>query len=303
MATLNTPAPAPSVRMTFARRIVMFLCISTICMLITGVIMAVVTRAGLNVKSLRIAAIVQDLIVFVTPAILCAVIFSAVPARYLGIERAPRPLTLILAIVAMICSVPLMNCIIAWNEGLHLPAAFASVEEWMKLSEESARTTINMLTGGGSVGSLVMSLLIVGVLAGFSEELFFRGGVQRLLVTRPMNPHAAIWIAAFVFSAVHLQFYGFFPRVLLGAFFGYMLYWSGSLWIPVLCHIYNNSVICIATWRAVREGHPEVKSIVDTLGADPVAHWPWIAASTVATIVTLYLLWRLRVPEERKRDA
>lgn len=294
MASLTQPL-MPSVRMTFARRIVMFVCVTVICMLVTGVIMAVVTHAGLTVKSLRIATIVQDLLMFVTPAIVCAVVFSAVPARYLGVERVPSALTVLAAIGVMVCSVPLMNCIIAWNESLHLPASLASVEEWMKSAEESARVTIELLMGGGTVGSLVMSVLIVGVLAGFSEELYFRGGVQRLLVTRPMSPHAAIWIAAIVFSAIHLQFYGFFPRLLLGAFFGYMLYWSGSLWLPVVCHIFNNSVICIATWRATRAGLPATDNIVDTLGSNPTADWPWLLAGTLGCIALLLLLWKRRI--------
>lgn len=278
--------------MTFGRRLLMFVCLSVICMLLTGVVMAVVTHSGVTVRSLRIATIIQDLLMFITPAILCGVIFSAVPARYMGIEKMPGALSFILAIGIMICSVPLMNCIIAWNESLHLPSSMAALEQSMKASEESARQAIALLMGGSGVGSLVMSVLIIGVLAGFSEELYFRGGIQRLLVTRPMNVHAAIWLTAFIFSAIHLQFYGFFPRLLLGAFFGYLLCWSGSLWLPILCHIFNNSVICVATWRVARTGVPGEKSIVDLIGSNPATDWPWIAASIIAVTILLILLRR-----------
>ncbi len=54
-----------------------------------------------------------------------------------------------------------------------------------------------------------------------------------------------IWVSAILFSALHMQFYGFFPRMLLGAFFGYLLLWSGSLWLPIIAHFVNNCVAVI----------------------------------------------------------
>ena len=54
-----------------------------------------------------------------------------------------------------------------------------------------------------------------------------------------------IWTAAILFSAFHLQFYGFFPRMLLGAYFGYLLYWSHSIWLPIFAHFINNAIAVI----------------------------------------------------------
>lgn len=55
------------------------------------------------------------------------------------------------------------------------------------------------------------------------------------------NSHGAIWITAALFSALHLQFFGFIPRMLLGALFGYLLEWSGTLWLPIIAHFINNA--------------------------------------------------------------
>ena len=101
------------------------------------------------------------------------------------------------------------------------------------------------LMGTDTIGSIIMSILIIGLLAGFSEN-FFRGALQRLLSTAGRNIHVAVWLTAFIFSAVHMQFYGFVPRMLLGAMFGYMAVWSGSLWIAVIAHATNNSLVVIA---------------------------------------------------------
>jgi membrane protease YdiL (CAAX protease family) len=39
---------------------------------------------------------------------------------------------------------------------------------------------------------------------------------------------------------MHMQFYGFLPRMALGAMFGYLLVWTGTMWVPILAHFVNN---------------------------------------------------------------
>jgi membrane protease YdiL (CAAX protease family) len=90
------------------------------------------------------------------------------------------------------------------------------------------------------VGGLLVGMFVIAVLPAVGEELVFRGIVQRRLYTLVRNPHVAIWTAALAFSAIHVQFFGFFPRLLLGALFGYLYYWSGNLWYPIFAHFVNN---------------------------------------------------------------
>ena len=112
-----------------------------------------------------------------------------------------------------------MNWLIHFNEGIHLPESMAGIEQAMRSMEDMAQANVELVQGGAGIGDLIMSILIVGIFAGFCEELLFRGAFVRLLVSMKLNIHAAIWIVAFVFSALHFQFYGFFPRLLLGALF------------------------------------------------------------------------------------
>ena len=135
--------------------------------------------------------------------------------------------------------------------------------------------------------SLIFSVLIVGIFAGFSEELFFRGAFQRLLSSGNMNCHAAIWLTAFVFSATHLQFYGFFPRMFLGAYFGYLLYWSRCLWVPVIVHITNN-VLYIVGYRLTSGGNSDLN--INNVGANNIA---LVLVSLVFTSLCLYCLYRM----------
>ena len=76
----------------------------------------------------------------------------------------------------------------------------------------------------------------------------FRGCLQTILLKWMRNKHTAIWITAILFSAFHMEFFGFLPRLLLGALFGYFVAWSGSIWPSVWGHFVNNGTAVIVTY-------------------------------------------------------
>lgn len=241
--------PSPTFVLPLGKRLILFLCITVLCFVITGALNTFIMHfKGLTPATLRISAVLQDVLAFVLPAVGAAVLVTRYPATLLCIDRRIPSKPLVLAIGALITSIPAMNAIVEWNESITLPESMAGIEQWMRQSEMSARQSVDILLGGHDAGSLVMGLLIAAVLAGFSEELFFRGAFQRLLSTGGMNHHVAIWVVAFVFSAGHLQFYGFFGRLLLGAYFGYLLWWTRVLWVPVLIHILNNGIYIVGNY-------------------------------------------------------
>jgi membrane protease YdiL (CAAX protease family) len=93
-----------------------------------------------------------------------------------------------------------------------------------------------------SMGEFLLTLFVVAVLPAVGEELVFRGVVQQQLERVTQNPVLAIWMAAFIFSAFHLQFAGFLPRMLLGAGLGYLFLWTRSLWVPIAAHFFINGM-------------------------------------------------------------
>ncbi len=130
--------------------------------------------------------------------------------------------------------------IIEWNQGIVLPESLKGIEKWMKDSEESQGELTKFLTDFKTPSQLAVAMVVVAVLAGISEELIFRGVLQNITLRAFGNPHVAIWFAAFTFSFIHLQFYGFFPRMFLGALFGYLYYWTKNIWVPMFAHFVNN---------------------------------------------------------------
>ncbi len=160
-------------------------------------------------------------------------------------RKFPPLKTLSIIFLIQICFIPLSGRIQNLNENMDLPAFLEPIERFMKSMEDNLTELTEFITTFNSNTQLLAALIIIAVFAGVGEELVFRGIVQRKFYIAFKNPHLAIWISAFIFSAIHLQFYGFFPRMLLGAMFGYFYFWTGNLWVPILGHIFNNGLALI----------------------------------------------------------
>lgn len=254
----------PQLRLSRGRAIILFFVIALAGLMIASLSSAFILNDGMTTRSLRVLAIVQDVMVFITPAVATAMLVTNRPADLLGVSRSPGLLATLTAILVLLTATPAMNALVSWNESITLPESFSDLEQAMRGAEEAAAQSVDMLMGGNTVADLIMGVLIIGVMAGLSEEFFFRGGLMRLMSASGLNVHASVWITAVVFSTFHFQFYGFVPRVVLGAFFGYLLVWSGSVWLPAIVHTVNNSIIVVATWLS-RNGYIDFD--IDTAGS------------------------------------
>lgn len=240
--------------------------------------------------ALRIATIFQNLLAFICPAVLAAMIATRLPATLLKLDVKPKIKPTLLACLILLTSLPALNYVIELNESLKLPDSMSQLEQVMRQMEESAQSAITTMIGGNTLFDLIFSILTIGILTGLAEELFFRGALQGLLFSTKMKRHLAIWIAAIVFSALHFQFYGFVPRLLLGAYFGYLIWWTGSVWVPVIAHAFNNSIAVIATWSALQS--QDAESIESTIGQD-TSNVVTITLSIIVTSLGIYILNRL----------
>ncbi len=205
--------------------------------------------AGNMPALLRITTVLQDICVFILPALATACIICRKPAELLALIKGLGLRTWVAIGLILFVSIPALEAVIYWNANLHFPPALAALEESARAMEATASAmTETMLRSNTSPIGLVLNILIIGVFAGFSEELLFRGCFQRILTTGGVNPHLAIWLVAAIFSGFHFQLFGFVPRLLLGAYFGYLLLWTGSVRASMLAHILNNSIYVVAAW-------------------------------------------------------
>ena len=176
-----------------------------------------------------------------------------------------KPPVIILVALLVIIFMFFDALIIEWNQGIVFPESLKGIEKWMKKSEETAGELTKFLTDFKTPSQLIVAMVVVAVLAGISEELLFRGVLQNITLRASGNPHVAIWFAAFVFSFIHFQFYGFVPRMLLGALFGYLYYWTKNIWIPIFAHFVNNGFTLLMAYlystKAVEVNIEDTKSV------------------------------------------
>lgn len=242
---------------------------------------------------LRTFQIINQIGIFIFPPIAFAWLISERPMNFLGISK-PRANQMILAIMAVLSIAPVINVLVQWNEGLTLPHMFRGIENWMRNTEENAARLTENFLNSGSPADLALNLLMIGILPALGEELLFRPALIGVLKKMFRNVHWPVIISAIVFSAFHLQFFGFFPRLVLGLLMGYLYVWSGSLWVPALAHFVNNSVVVVVSW--LFQNQYIEKNLTDLEG---VGSWPYVAISVVLTALVMTGVY---ISGKRRRD-
>lgn len=189
---------------------------------------------------LRLSQVLQSVATFGLPPLLMAYLYAEKPWHYLYLDKGPRWNTLLHCLLLFLCALPLVSLTGLLNEQMNLPDSLSSVERWMKSSEEFSQLVVQKMVDDSTTPAWV-NYVVIAVFPALVEELLFRGVMQRLFIRASKSVHWGIWLSAIVFSAIHMQFYGFLPRLLLGALFGYIVHHSASLWIGILLHFMNNA--------------------------------------------------------------
>jgi len=188
---------------------------------------------------------------------------------------------LFLAVIGLSMSI---SPIVEWNANVHFPTWMSGFETWARNYELQGAETTKLLTSNLSLAEFLFTFIVVAIIPGIGEELVFRGLIQTEFQRALRNPHAAIWITAMLFSAIHVQFFGFLPRMFIGAFLGYLFYWSGNLLVSMIAHFFNNGIQLLGLYL-YQKG-----IITIDLESTESAPWTIVAIGTVATFLLLAYL-------------
>jgi membrane protease YdiL (CAAX protease family) len=206
-----------------------------------------------NIDFLRYLLISQHLSFFIVPAILLLFCFKHAHEKGFDDLKKPKIKEVILVIVLACSVLPTISFTGQLNAGMHLPQWLSGVEQWMIGKENSANRLARVFMTQDSFRAMLLNLLMIAILPAIGEELIFRGIFQKIFCRIFRSGNMAIWVTAFIFSAMHFQFFGFLPRFILGLIFGYLFFWSGNLWMPVLAHFVNNAVSVFASYYQGRD--------------------------------------------------
>ena len=249
-----------------------------------------------STESLKWLQFIQTTATFLIPPILCAWLWDEEhkPFRWLRMDVPVQWQNILLAVVIMVCAVPGINLLADLNSRVELPKSLEFIEQILKSQEEAAAALTERFLQADTIGGLLINIGLMALLPALSEELSFRGTLQQIIYkgqsgkAQSTKVHLAIWITAFIFSAIHMQFYGFVPRMLLGAMFGYVFVWSGSLWVPITMHFVNNG-LAVLVYYLMGESE-NTKNIADTLGAGDT--WYLGVVSILITSLGLLIFYR-----------
>ncbi|MDG1476176.1 MAG: type II CAAX endopeptidase family protein [Vicingaceae bacterium] len=287
--------------------LILSLClVSTIVFSLIGTLLAVVIY-GINpleinnladptlIEGMKMMQLFSALGLFVAPPLVYGLFTSKKPLKSLGLTSFPKSINYILILVFMVVLTPFLSWIIELNAAMVLPDFMSGIEQWMRDSEQNAEQMTKAFLTFNGIGSLLYVLIIVAVVPAIGEELLFRGVLQKVFINWTKNAHIGIWISAILFSALHMQFFGFFPRLLLGLLFGYIFYWSKSLWLPILGHFINNGTVVIVSYL-----YPETLNETSSPFGEDAMSIVVYAVSFVVTSIVFYSIWQLN--KKNKKD-
>jgi membrane protease YdiL (CAAX protease family) len=173
-----------------------------------------------------------------------------------------------------------------------------SLEVRIKSMEETAGRLTGLFLTGGDGFTLALNMFMIAVLPALGEEFLFRGVIQRLLTEWTANKHVGVWMAAFIFSFIHFQFYGFLPRFLLGLYFGYLLVWSSCIWVPVTGHFINNGVAVLYYHISTK---PMGETNMDKLGTSKEYNYVLYLSIIIIALLLIFTYMKEKEKKELSR--
>jgi membrane protease YdiL (CAAX protease family) len=240
--------------------------------------------AGKYVNFLRYVQTVSHFSLFTIPAFFLGYMFSGNAFTWFGFENVARGRWFLIVFVLAFTLIPLVNLLNLLNEMVVFPESLSWLETKLRSSEEAAERMMEIFLNTDTTGDIMSNLFMIALLPAIGEELIFRGIFQKLLIKWTRNVHWGIILSAFLFSAMHMQFYGLLPRWVLGIMFGYLLVWSGSVWLPIFAHLVHNTLAVITSLLIYKGYFPdEIADYGSSRGDIPV--------TIVMTIISALLLW------------
>jgi membrane protease YdiL (CAAX protease family) len=245
--------------------------------------------APMSIDMLRYFQIVQSFSVFIIPSLLAGYLFWGHLTTGLALFQ-PKSGLILLSLLIIVSAQPLVSFLGIWNSSMQMPEFFEGVEQWMQQAEDSASNIIYRFLDTDSTTLLLINILMIAILPALGEEMLFRGVLQPVFREIFKNKHIAVFITAFIFSAIHLQFFTFLPRFFLGIALGYLMLWGKNLWYPIAGHFANNFLSLIVFYY-YRHTNPDINPLEP--GAEDISGG-WVIIGSLVMVSLAIAFFRLK---------
>jgi len=195
------------------------------------------------VNGIRLMTMAGQILFILLPALVFSRLFYTDVTKFLRIKIPGWKEVLLFTIGIAILTVLLQNYLYIQNYFIDQLANSVPIIKTFKELLDTLNTYIEKTYGSllkaNSVYEGILIVFVVAVIPALSEEAMFRGLVQRSFEMK-MKPFYAALITAIFFGANHFNPYGLIPLIVLGLYFGFAAYMSGSIIIPIILHFLNN---------------------------------------------------------------
>ncbi len=251
---------------------------------------------SLNISVLKFYQAIYSTGMFIIPPFIVAWFVHNKVSAYLFLNKKSPFSQYIFATLTIIVALPAINLLADINSHLQLPEFLSGVEEWMRNSEDQAEMITKKFLVMDTPFDLLVNLILIAVIPALGEELLFRGVIQRIFSNMTKNVHWGIIITAFLFAALHMQFFGLLPRMAMGILFGYLLVWTKSLWVPILAHLINNGMAVCMFYFIGKGTLPED---IEKFGGNDSSIW---ISGIISIVILTPLLFSLYGSRERQSE-
>ncbi len=245
-----------------------------------------------QINILKMFQIMNQLSMFIIPPLTLYFLIRKTRPNYLNINKLPDISIFFAIIVLFVFTLPIIQSTMLLNQKMVFPDSLKFIEDWMREKEDLAATLTTKFLNVNTSSAFVFNLIMMALIPAIGEELVFRGLLMRWLSKPISNIHINILITAFLFSAIHMQFFGFIPRFFLGIILGYLYYWTKSLWAPIWLHFINNATtVTIFFWVHKTQSNINPEDVGNVEG------YGYLIIAIVITAAIMNWIYKRRITE------
>ncbi len=260
--------------------------------IVGGIITLVIFGFDINNASsnaLRLMTMAGQILFILLPALLFAKWFYE-DVSFIIRYKIPKPKEIILFSVGMIIIIPLLqNYMFIQNYFITELANKYPLVNSLKETFDSINDMVDKayegLLSSGSVIEGFFVIIVVAVVPAICEEVLFRGFIQKSFELKMTKFKAALITASF-FGIYHFSPYGLVPLVLLGFYFGFAAYLSGSIFVPIFLHFINN-LFAVITYFIFGSNSAVDKALEESIGINQSL----ISIVILILLITFYLIF------------